>query len=150
MSKAHPIDPVYILTQEGQGRWTRYRLPAPSDSIHMGSDSIHMGVDSIYMGSDSIRNGSPSMQGLETLLQIATPARQQKRLLPKEMERILLALCHGKWLTRNQIAEIVDRNPESLRQRFLNPMVEHGLLRLRYPDKPNRTDQAYTAAAKGE
>ena len=24
-------------------------------------------------------------------------------------------------------------------------MVAHGLLRLRYPDKPNRTDQAYTA-----
>lgn len=24
-------------------------------------------------------------------------------------------------------------------------MVEHGRLRLRYPDKPNRVDQAYTS-----
>lgn len=28
---------------------------------------------------------------------------------------------------------------------MLTPMVAHGRLRLRYPDKPNRADQAYTA-----
>lgn len=27
---------------------------------------------------------------------------------------------------------------------FLSPMVTHGLLRLRHPDKPNLADQAYT------
>lgn len=65
---------------------------------------------------------------------------------PKDMEKIVLDLCRGRWLSRNEIATLVARNSEGLRQRFLNPMVEHGLLRLRYPDKPNRTDQAYTAA----
>ena len=38
------------------------------------------------------------------------------------------------------------RNPDGLRSRFLSQMVRHDILRLRYPDKPNRTDQAYTAA----
>ncbi|MEY6433577.1 Fic family protein [Thioalkalicoccus limnaeus] len=60
------------------------------------------------------------------------------------MEKILLNLCENRWLTRNQLAELLTRHPDGLRQRFLTPMVEHGLLRLRYPDKPNRTDQAYT------
>jgi len=48
-------------------------------------------------------------------------------------------------LTRNQLSELLDRNPDGLRSRFLTPMVAHGRLRLRYPDKPNRADQAYTA-----
>ena len=47
----------------------------------------------------------------------------------------------------DELAELLDRHPDGLRQRFLNPMVGHGLLRLRYPDKPNRADQAYTADA---
>ncbi len=54
-------------------------------------------------------------------------------------------LCNNQWLSRKQLAELLSRDSEGLRSRFLGPMVEHGLLRLRYPDKPNRVDQAYTA-----
>jgi hypothetical protein len=35
--------------------------------------------------------------------------------------------------------------PSILRPPSLVSLVEHGLLQLRYPDKPNRTDQAYKA-----
>jgi ATP-dependent DNA helicase RecG len=77
---------------------------------------------------------------------IAAPAQRQRSLPPAEMEKILLNLCENRWLTRNQLAELLTRHPDGLRQRFLTPMVEHGLLRLRYPDKPNRADQAYTAS----
>jgi ATP-dependent DNA helicase RecG len=61
------------------------------------------------------------------------------------MEGIILRLCRDRWLTRNDLAELLTRNPDGLRSRFLTPMVAHGRLRLRYPDKPNRVDQAYTA-----
>ena len=59
------------------------------------------------------------------------------------MESIILQLCQDHWLTRRQISDLLQRNPESLRSRLLTPMVEHGLLQLRYPDRPNRADQAY-------
>lgn len=62
------------------------------------------------------------------------------------MEGIILELCRSRWLTRSELAELLERHPDGLRQRFLNPMVGHGLLRLRYPDKPNRADQAYTTS----
>lgn len=55
------------------------------------------------------------------LLAIAAPALNQQRLPPKEMENIL-ELCKDRWLTRNESATLVHRNPE----------------------KPNRTDQGYT------
>ena len=141
-----------MLAQEGQGRWSRYRLPDIHSSEYQGVDSLYNEVDSLHKEVDSLPNGTDSLSKTghslysAELLAITAPAKKQQRLQPKEMERILLELCQNRWLTRNEIASLVDHNSESLRQRFLNPMVEHGLLRLRYPDKPNRTDQAYTAS----
>ncbi|MEN9654398.1 MAG: hypothetical protein RL235_510 [Chlamydiota bacterium] len=60
------------------------------------------------------------------------------------MEQVILRLCQGSWLTRRELAELLDRSLDGLRSRFLTQMVGHGLLRLRYPDKPNRADQAYS------
>lgn len=145
------------ISQEGQGRWTRYRLPASSnslpskvDSLHKTHHSLHKAADSLHKTDHSLLKADHSLHNDE-LMAIAAPALHQQRLAPKEMEKILLDLCKGRWLTRNEIAALVHRNSESLRQRYLNPMVEHSLLRLRYPEKPNRTDQAYTAIIdKGE
>ncbi len=110
------MDNEGALTQEGQGRWTRYRLPMPSHSLSGKADSLRKPDHSLHN---------------DELLAIAAPALRQQRLPPNEMEKILLELCRGRWLTRNEIAALVHRNPESLRQRYINPMVEHGLLRLR-------------------
>lgn len=121
-----------MLVQEGQGRWSRYRLPLAPHSEHKGGNSEHKENDS---------------EQSDRLMTVAAPARSQQRLPPQQMEAIILDLCRERWLTRNQLAELLDRHPDGLRQRFLNPMVTHGLLRLRYPDKPNRTDQAYTTNA---
>lgn len=62
------------------------------------------------------------------------------------MEHIILNLCYGRWLSRKQLAELFKRNTDGLRSRFHTQMVGHRLLCLRYPDEPNRVDQAYTAA----
>jgi len=127
------------LCQNGQGRWTQYSLPPDNDSLHLGSDSLHLGPDSLHLGSESVQ-----IEELWTTLKnIASSARTSKRLNYKQMEAIILKICQDHWLTRRQIAECVNRNHASILKRFLTPMVEHGLLELRYPDKPNRIDQAY-------
>jgi ATP-dependent DNA helicase RecG len=141
------------LVQEGQGRWSRYRLPdtghvlsETGDSLHNRGDSVHNAGDSVHKTGDSVHKAGDSVHS-DALLTIAAPARNQQRLQPDEMEKIILELCQGRWLTRNQLAELLDRNPDGLRSRFLTPMVAHGRLRLRYPDKPNRVDQAYSSEA---
>jgi ATP-dependent DNA helicase RecG len=140
------------LIQEGQGRWTSYRLPFTFDSVHMrGGDSLHKDFHSLHKSPDSLHKDFHSLHKeemsnneMDALGKIAQPAKQSERLSPKMMESILLRLCENHWLSRKQLAELLDRNEEGLRSRFLAPMVEHGLLRLRYPEKPNRVDQAYT------
>jgi ATP-dependent DNA helicase RecG len=146
-----------VLNQEGQGRWTRYRLPGAAgtahrdmDSVPLGGHSVHKGIDSVHKGIDSVHSVSHSRVDGSELIQIAAPARRSQRLPPEQMENIILDLCRERWLTRRELAGILQRNPDNLRSRFLTPMVAHGLLRLRYPDKPNRVDQAYSAATEEE
>jgi ATP-dependent DNA helicase RecG len=133
-----------ILTQDGQGRWTRYSLPSESDSVHKELDSVHKELDSVHKELDSVHKIEIPDNEWDGLIKTAEFARQNKRLSHKEIESTLLKLCESHWLTRRQLAVLLGRNADALRSRFLTMMVGHGLLRLRYPEKPNRADQAYT------
>ena len=65
-------------------------------------------------------------------MQIAQEVRKSSRSAPKDMEQIILNLCRGRWLSRKQLGDLLGRNPDGLRSRFLTQMVHHGLLHLRY------------------
>jgi ATP-dependent DNA helicase RecG len=78
---------------------------------------------------------------------IAAPATTSSRLAPDETRRIILALCQRVFVTAYELGQLMNRNPNSLRNRFLTPLVEEGFLARKYPAEPNRPDQAYTTAA---
>ncbi|HKK33215.1 MAG TPA: RNA-binding domain-containing protein [Desulfomicrobiaceae bacterium] len=178
ISNKHPADLTRLLqnlvaqnalTQKGMGRWTRYLLPREghsphSDSVHKtihsphkadhslhkDSHSPHKADHSLHKDSHSVHFTEISATDWDTLLKLAETARQNKRLAPQKIETLILLICQDHWLSRRQLGDLLQRNIEGLRARFLVPMVEHGLLRLRYPDKPNRVDQAYTTALNEE
>ena len=54
------------------------------------------------------------------------------------------------WLTQIEISSFLNRNHDGIRDRFLTSLVDSGELELRYPDKPNRADQAYRTVQKEE
>lgn len=137
-----------ILVQNGQGRWTQYRLPPLSDSVHTLPHSIHKAPDSVHKGGQLEHKYEITDFEWVKLQEIAKQAKINKRLPPKQMEQIILRLCKDRWLTRNQISELVERNSDGIRARYLTLMVQHNLLKLRYPDKPNRTDQAYKSVSE--
>ncbi|MBS0350068.1 MAG: hypothetical protein JSR33_02585 [Proteobacteria bacterium] len=149
------------LIKEGNTRGARYRLPPEprlSYSIPKKGFSIPNANYSIPNAGFSLPNAgysipnSPESESLnnledkecEVLEKIAAPARSKKRLTLHEMQQIISELCNGRWLSRRQLSEMLGRNPDSLRIRLLVPMIEEGLLKLRYPEAPNRVDQAYT------
>lgn len=80
------------------------------------------------------------------LLTIAAPARQRARLPRAELQALIETLCAGRWLNRHELGTLLNRDPDHLQSRILTAMVREGRLRLRFPDLPNRPDQAYTAA----
>ncbi len=119
------------LEQVGQGRWSRYRIANAGQSVHIAGDSVHKSNHSEHKPDDSIHKPTYSEYSAE-LLAIAAKAQKHERLPPEETEFIILQLCQGRWLTRNQLADLMNRNPDGLRARFLTAMVAHQ--RLRYPD----------------
>ncbi len=148
-----------FLLQDGQKRWASYRLPV--DSLSVGSaqkrqDSSHKTEDSLHKPDSSHKGTWDSSHSLEDLPQeelrdlrmLSVPASSSKRLAPEETRRIILLLCSNRFLTAAHLGELMDRSSTAIRSRFLTPLVNEGLLRLRYPDKPNRPDQAYKAAGR--
>ncbi|MCF7851855.1 MAG: putative DNA binding domain-containing protein [Simkaniaceae bacterium] len=139
-----------LLRQNGKGRWTRYSIPSQFHSVHLDSDSVHLDPDSVHLDPDSVHLDPDSVHlEEEEMYIIAQTAREMKKLFSEDMEQMILKLCKGRWINRKQLGNILQRNPDALRSRFLTSMVRKDLLRLRYPDKPNRVDQAYTIASEG-
>ena len=77
----------------------------------------------------------------------AVDARQNKKMERAAMERTLLAVCTGHYLTLNALAELLHRKPVSLRNNYLSPMVRARSLSLAFPTTPTHERQAYCATS---
>lgn len=82
---------------------------------------------------------------------LASEPRQKGNLNKLRMQEVLLSLARDQYLTLSVLATLVQRNPDSLRQQYLSPMVKGGLLVMAFPSKPTHERQAYrTATDKAE
>jgi ATP-dependent DNA helicase RecG len=109
-----------LLTQQNQRRWASYRMTG-----------------------DSPQSPANSPQFPTELLALAEPARQRAKLPAADMRNLIAALCTQRWLTSRELGALLQRDADNLQTRFLTAMVREGRLTLRFPDVPNRPDQAY-------
>lgn len=124
-----------LLVSDNRRRWTTYRLgggPREPSFFDKG-DSSHLDPGSSHLP-----------RQWEELKTIAAPVAGTGKAAPELVQQVILRLCAGRYLTSEQLGDLLDRNPAGLRNRFLTPMVTAGLLRLRYPATASRPDQAYT------
>jgi ATP-dependent DNA helicase RecG len=158
ISSEHPTELTKLLQslvsrgfmqQDGRGRGTTYRLPGPGDSSVVSGDSSHSDDSSQKLPVDSSHKLEEiPAEELTKMRVLAAPAYSGMRLPPEETRKIILGLCRGRFLTANDLGELMNRRPQNLRGRFLTPLVEEGLLVRKYPAEPNRPDQAYTTKEK--
>lgn len=143
-----------LLRQQGQKRGTVYHLPG-RDSIRSPVSSERSTGDSIqkegtpYIAPGDSLHKTPDLSSLtsserQTLEVLAAASQPGTRLRTEVMRELILALCDGIYLTAVELGQLLQRNPVGLRTRFLGKMVAEGLLLRKYPDDPNRPDQAYT------
>lgn len=77
------------------------------------------------------------------LLALAELARRRAKLATAEMRKLIATVCAGRWLTTKELGALLDRDADNLQRRLLTALVREGKLELRFPDVPNRPDQAY-------
>lgn len=81
---------------------------------------------------------------------LAQPARDNKRLDQAKAEQIILALCNGRYLTHREIAALLERNPQYVKDQFISRLVKAGKLQLKFEDATNPTQAYMTVENKPE
>jgi hypothetical protein len=162
-----------FLEQNGRGRWTTYHLPAnpPRDLIGRPQDLIDLSRDLIDSDSDLVQSledfidtakgnldleesgveGKAIWRGIsaQKVADLKALAEPGKSRIPAEgLTGLILKLCLGCYLTKTQLAELLDRNADHLYHRYLKPLVSSGKLRLKYPESRSRPGQAYRTVAQ--
>jgi hypothetical protein len=84
----------------------------------------------------------------QNLEKLAKEPIEKKKLSHEAMRQVILALCREYFLSLNVLARLVDRNPDGLRQRYLNGMVRNREIRLAFPATPTHEKQAYRTVMK--
>jgi ATP-dependent DNA helicase RecG len=145
-----------FLDQVGQKRWCRYRLPDWAAPVARGASPLALeapplarGAPPLALEAPPLAAGAPPLvpgvapEADPVLLEVAKPAREKKKLTPALTKRLLRRLCEGRFLTAEQMALLLERTKDKLRDNFLAAMVNEGELQLRYPDQPTHPEQAY-------
>jgi ATP-dependent DNA helicase RecG len=162
----HPVDITRMLTRlcekgllvsDNRRRWTTYRLggdvtssPSLFDEAGEKRNSLHKPGDLSHKQGDLShkRAGELTPEEEKTLSNLAERVSSSRRAKPEFVRQVLLEVCAQRYLTADQMARLLHRNVAGLRTRYLYPMTGEGLLRLRYPESPNRPDQAYISVAR--
>ncbi|RYU62041.1 transcriptional regulator [Methylolobus aquaticus] len=107
----------------------------PSSSEHLGPYSEHLRGSSEHLGSEHEAY----------LLRLAAPARNKGKVPRALMESTILALCHGRWLSLRELARLLDREVDTLRNHYIRAMLDDGRLEARAPGNKTHRNQAYRA-----
>ncbi len=91
---------------------------------------------------DQLDQLSPTLR--EDLERRAARPRQVKRLLDEnEMHEAILAVCQGRYVRLNALAELLMRNPNSLRRSHIDALVKSRRLKRAFPGTPTHEMQSY-------
>jgi ATP-dependent DNA helicase RecG len=90
---------------------------------------------------DSLNLLAPEFRkGLEAK---ASEPRTKAKIPAESMRLAILAVCDGHYVALSCLAELVDRDPDALRQQHLKPLLKEKKLFLAFPMSPNHAKQGY-------
>ena len=66
------------------------------------------------------------------------------------MEEMIVSLCTHKTLMLRELAYLLDRTPDGLRNNYLAKLLDKGKIKLKYPNQVNHPKQAYIIVKQKE
>lgn len=73
-----------------------------------------------------------------------------RRHPPQETQDLVVALCRLRAWRVDELALVLQRNPEVVRQNYLRPLMRDGRLAMTRPEEPNDPQQAYRAIERND
>jgi ATP-dependent DNA helicase RecG len=146
ISDRHPRDLTFMLRNlvdsgflepHGERGGTWYTVTEAS-SVHKEGSSVHKDESSVHKDGSSVHS--------ETVKRVAESLRRPTQ----EVREAILELCTLKERTITELSRLLSRRSHTLRKGYLRPMVEEGLLELKYPERPSHPRQAYRSGRSEE
>ncbi len=139
-----------LLRPEGRTRGTRYLLDGnPPDKAASPPDLTASPPDLAASPPDLAASpqgsGQPATDVTEDpeLREIAAPVREAGKAPRPTVRATILRLCRDRFLRLRELAALLGRSPEALRDSYITGLVDEDLLELRYADNRSHPDQAY-------
>lgn len=132
-----------LIEQKAQGNATFY---APTARL-LGRESVSLSEElnpsdkALPEGLPSLPEGFPPLP--PSLADIVKSLGQRSN--PKEVRAVIAELCAWHPLRPVEIAAILNRNSDYVRNTYLTPMIRDGVLKYLHPDNPAHPQQAYVA-----
>jgi ATP-dependent DNA helicase RecG len=76
---------------------------------------------------------------------VARVGAQGRRSPPDAVRGVILALLRHRDWRLEELGQLLQRNPEYIRQTYVQPLLEAGRIHMTRPDVPNDPEQAYLA-----
>ncbi|MDB9417638.1 transcriptional regulator, partial [Microcystis aeruginosa CS-556/03] len=90
----------------------------------------------------------PSSEHYQQLEAIAEPIRRKGRISKDSVRKVILELCSQQYLPLGTLAQLLGREPDTIRNHYVNPMIDEGLLELKHPQLRNHPQQAYRTVSR--
>jgi ATP-dependent DNA helicase RecG len=119
----------------------------PDSSEHLLDSSEHLPDSSEHLP-DSSEHLLDSSEHYERLKKIAEPIREKGSVKKELVEDVILQLCCEQYLLLRTLAELLGREPDSIRNHYLNPLLDRGVLELKHPKQKNHPQQAYRTVSR--
>jgi predicted HTH transcriptional regulator len=160
LTQRHPTDAAAILRRlaergllEALPSRRVYTLPragAESSQLSLLS-STHLGPSSTHSaGNSTVTGPSGADEGWRLLQQLAEPVARRGRQDRQIVREAIIAMCRVRPLRPAELANLLNRSAQALRQQYLNSLLDEGRLRYLYPGEPTHPNQAYVARDAGE
>ena len=131
------------LSPEPEGL-SQESLPLSLESEGVSGESGSLSGESEGLSGESSGLSRETLLGeLPEWLQREVQQLGQRSRDTRRLNEALVHLCAQRSFTARELAVLTGRNPAYLQQSYLNPLLRENRLCYRYPEDPNRPDQAY-------
>ena len=125
----------------------------PNNDLSTGINEPSTGINEPSTGINDViiikEVGDLSNDMLLNLQSIVASARAKGRFTPEQSKSIVLQICQKQFMSSSILKHFLNREIDTIRRKYLSPLLKEGLLELAYPKTLQHPNQAYRTTEKG-
>ena len=153
--KLHPTDITYLLKglvergyleSDNKRRWANYhikgkKVATSSQKVATSSQKVATSIQKV--ATSKSKKVATSSQKVDTSSEKVDTSYPKKNLRKKDLEEEILKLCKDRFRKKEELASLLGKSENYLKDKFIYRMQREGKLEPYFPLTPNHPEQAY-------